>query len=196
MTSRKLYPFKRTVTRSLGFTFATASGGYGYDFKLDQLPAYTEFVSLFDQYKLYGVKLHFRPLFNSQQAYDRVGATTNLVRMPRIHYCVDTTDTSPPSSVGGIQQYTSYDSWTCLQSRKKFIKCYPTQEIYRSSVSTTYASNGQPFIECTTTGTGAPHYGFKLFLENPDASNWNSLIGSQEVYELICTYYFVCRSVQ
>ena len=196
MMSRKVYKFKRSVTRSLGFTFATSSQGFGYSFSLDQLPANSEFISLFDEYKLYGVKLHFRPLFNSQQAYDRVGATTNLVRMPRIHYCFDGTDVAPPTSVGGIQQYSTYDNWTCLQSRKKFIKVNPTAELFRSTVSTSYARINSPFIECTTSGTGTPHYGIKLFLENPDSANWNSLIGSQEVYELVCTYYFATRTVQ
>lgn len=161
MMSRKTYSFKRAITRSIGFTFATASGGHGLDFKMDQLPAYTEFVSLFDEYKLYGVKLHFRPLFNSQQAYDRVGSTQNLVRMPRIHYAFDGTSIDIPGSVGAIQQYSTYDTWTCLQSRKKFIKVNPTAELYRSSVSTSYARIASPFIECTTTGCGTPHYGVK-----------------------------------
>lgn len=196
MLSRKQYKFRRTVTRSLGFTFATASQGYGFTFSLDQLPSYTEFISLFDEYKLYGVKLHFRPLFNSQSAYDRLGSTTNLIRMPRIHYCLDNTDNAPPSNVGAIQQYSTYDSWTCLQSRKKFIKVNPAVELYRSTVTTGYGRIGQPFIECTTTGTAVPHYGFKLFLENPDSANWNTIIGSQEVYELVCTYYFVTRTTQ
>lgn len=195
-TSNKVYKFRRSVTRSLGFSFASPSQGFGYSFSLGDLPANTEFISLFDEYKLYAVKMHFRPLFNSQSAYDRISSTTNLIRMPRIHYAVDNTDISVPSSVGGIQQYSTYDSWTCLQPRKKFIKVNPTAELYRSSVSTSYARMSPPFIECTTNGVGTPHYGIKLYFENPDYLNWNSIIGNQEVYELVCTYYFMTRTTQ
>lgn len=61
----KVYGFKRTCELDNFVIAASAAGSTKtYNFYLSQLPSYTEFTTLFDQYRIMAVKVTFYPPFN------------------------------------------------------------------------------------------------------------------------------------
>lgn len=63
-----------------GNVFGTGGGGFGYNFKLDQMPSYTDFTAMFQYYKILSVELHFVPHQNCFPGLSESSATNPIVR--------------------------------------------------------------------------------------------------------------------
>lgn len=79
---------KRMTTLSqLVLQRPTTWSAFPLTFRLDQLPAYTEFTSLFDSYKIHAIKLLFTPLWDSVDVANDTQAP--FPTLPRVYTVVD-----------------------------------------------------------------------------------------------------------
>lgn len=93
---------KRTLTTS--FTYAalvsTLPAFYVHQGNLTQLPNYTEFTNLFDEYKISAMKITWFSPYNE--------VTSVNSQQVRLHTATDTDDTALPSSIDTLRQKPSY----------------------------------------------------------------------------------------
>jgi len=101
LSDATVYSFKRSIQLSANITGSASSDTFGaLSFHLDQLPAYTEFQTLFDQYKISGVSLRFIPQSTSVEIAS--GDSANV-----FVYCPDYDDQGAPTTAAALYQRQS-----------------------------------------------------------------------------------------
>lgn len=139
-------------------------GALSYYASLDQLPDNSEFTSLYDQYKITGIKLEIIPFNNTSNAGTTI-AGSNVAAC--LHSVVDFDDVSlPTASLSGVQKLMQYQNYkrTMIPGRKlvRFYRPHLAVGAY-SGAFTSYLNKGPQWIDC-----GSPsvqHYGFKMVPE-------------------------------
>lgn len=130
-------------------------------FRLNQLPNYGEFTTLFDRYKIHGVKLtwHLR----------QVPGSDNLVFQhnvyPRLFIVKDYDDSNNPANQAAIQEHGKCKEYILMPNRKLNIYVKPSVLIpaYRSGVSNSYIPKWNQWIDCAD--ADVPHYGIKYVID-------------------------------
>jgi len=124
-----------------------------YAFSLSTVSAYSEFVNLFDQYRICAVRLQFFP---------RVSEVTGqgLANQVPFHYAVDYTDVTPPSSVGDVLQYNNSKTRQALKPFTIYLKPRVAQTIWQGVSAAGYAP-GRPSMWLDSKSYGVQHYGLK-----------------------------------
>jgi len=133
----------------------------GMNFTLADVPAYTEFTALFDQYRIAWVRVEFFPCFDSSQAA-LFGA--QAAQYFPFYTAVDYDDSSAPASVDAICQYSNCQRHQLGKKFTVFIRPRCLSMIYRSAVATDYAlaPYGQ-WLDCGNAST--PHYGLHYAIQ-------------------------------
>lgn len=124
-TRRKTYRRRRTarrvayktnlvsITRMVKFSDIAISGTWscpGYYFTLSQLPSYTEFTNLFEQYRINAVKLTFQPYYNSMDTEGQIAnAAAGIAynNIPRLYTLVDKDGAITATTENGMLEYAS-----------------------------------------------------------------------------------------
>lgn len=189
----QVYPFRRfNFKLSAGGTDGTSLNGI-VTFQLADLPNYTEFTALFDQYKIGGIK--YRWVTNRNPDYG--GAVVSNVyntavqgTYPRIMWVHDYDNVSGnPANFAELQQYPKmkevyltpdrpYTKWFFFKPARQAVE-------YESAVNSAYRPTWKGFIDCASDST--PHAGIRWFA---DAVNSNIQI------RLECWYYLVFKNVR
>lgn len=136
---------------------------YSYQFMLQNLPSFTEFTNLFDQYKVLSVRIRFIP-FQTTSISDL--NTTNQC-LSLIHSSVIDYDDSVlfASSNAGLQEMRQYESFrekNLFRPSGQFvrkIRPHVSVPVYKSGVSSAYSNVPARWIDCNY--TDVEHYGFK-----------------------------------
>jgi len=162
----KRFAFKATISPSPGDV------AYGaMSFQLDQLPAYTEFASLFDQYRIEKIDIVFSTRLDPSSSSAAAQAW-----FPRLFTLVDNDDTTIPSGADELRQ-----SARCQLSivkpdsfvRRSFTpKCLAT--VYNTAVSSGYALSNNTWLDMAT--PSVPHYGLKYAVENLSTLNTQTIL--------------------
>lgn len=136
-----------------------------FETQLGFLPGFTEFTSLYDEYRIDYVQYKFY----LKSAIDSF--TTGNVDYPVLHWAVDNDDAGIPTTLADIQQHSNAKTalLTCEKPVVVGYKPSVAQEIYRTPITTAYASKQNVFVD--TTGTNVPHYGLKWGLDSFINSN-------------------------
>lgn len=151
--------------------FGVQFGGAA-QFRLDNLPQYTDFTALYDHYAIEQVDVEMDCLANSAPTSNDPNFPTNQGKMPSITYVPDFDDANVPVTASNINEYQRAKTFTFRGSGKplKFsIKPRTAVTIYRSGVTSAYApaAEGMPldlgYIDI-------PHYGFKFWINNMPAA--------------------------
>jgi hypothetical protein len=118
-------------------------------FVLTQLPSYTEFTTLFDQYRIARMEYTFLPYFT-------IG--TPSAYAPFIATAVDYDDGTAPASFAAIQQY---ENSRVISAYNKFSVSYQPHIAIAaySGAFTSYANNRAGWIDSAS--TAVEHYGVK-----------------------------------
>lgn len=164
-----------------------------YVFKLDDLPNYTEFTTLFDSYRINKVVLYFSFTGNTNGMYD----TYFRNMLPEMLYCIDDDDdTAPTADTSGWEQLQQYSRSRFIQigNRGKStytIVIYPSilGMAYNTSITTAYMPIRRRFIDCDN--EKVPHYGLKWMVRIPRIT-----IGGNECKLAVnvgAKYYLTCR---
>lgn len=177
LTDGTTYRFKRTFLSGQLVSSATIGTTiYGaYNFSLDDVTNYTEFTTLFDSYKLSGVKLRFIP---------RQTDNDSLATSPgQFMYVPDYDDDTIPVSVTEIMERQS--------SKIQQMPGEPFTIFLRPKAGIlTTVSGGAQFPNAwikTATGAAAPHYGLKWA--------W-TLSNSTQTIDVYMTYYLKFKAVK
>lgn len=192
---RQVHNFKRTAYLGTQTASISAAGvpspiALTHTFMLNMLPGVSDFTNLFDQYKINGAKISYVPTL-SEGILNPITNQVAVLGYSRLHSAIDYDDSSTPTSEDQLLEYGSHKATNPFQTHTRYLKPKVLQEIYRSSLATSYAPRGSMFIDLAT--TDVPHYGLKVWCSAPNspAATANSIS-----YKVYVTLYFTCKNVR
>jgi len=186
---RLTYHFERTILNRLGFDqrdgFTLSTGttvlgpGLALSFQLGQVkfwgsggnnsqiavPSYTEFVNLFDEWKIDYVKI--KMMYTSNVVNQTVAnpAYQNIT-LPTIQMAVDTNDDVPPTSSNDLLQYQNLQTRLFDTNGPQYIQLKPKAVIATEAgnvLASGYATNYGGW--CSTNSAGTDWMGLKIFAD-------------------------------
>lgn len=156
-------------------------------FKLECCLDYGDITSLFDRYKIVGVKLKVQYLQNAPTlAIGMSGAV-----LPTLVWAFDGDDANVPPDVNTVR-VKGYAKSKVLNANKPFsifIKPRLTKEIYNSPVTTGYSSEKACWLDCNS--YSLPHFGVKMAL-----LDWVGDGETRNALRVEPTYYLALRDTQ
>lgn len=179
-----LFPhrFVRYTGTTLGVGGAVGTGYGALSINLAQLPSYTEFTNLFDQYRIVGMKYRFRITFDPMLS----AATKNY---PTIVWAIDRNDSTAPGNITDVQQYqkVSYKTFgdSSMCTKWHYVKPYSSLVGYETAVLSAYNAKFGNWWDTADSATA--HNTFKYA--------YDSLYTGVSIY---CDYaiVFECRGVK
>lgn len=160
----------------------------GLSFQLSDMPGSSEFVNLFDSYRIAAVKLTFQ--WSHNVADPGAQALTNFA-IPQMCYAIDRNDSAAPTTQAEIFQYEGAKQRTLAKPFSVYIRrpaiVVDAQTLLGGSFSVERKS---PWI--STLATNVLHFGFKYLIESFGATAANNL-GTLRVY---ATYYLMFKAVK
>lgn len=187
--------FKRTFWVGTATPSASSTPGFWtyQSWSLSQLPDVANYTALFDQYKINGVKVVYRPRydgFNGADTTDIVLPGTTAQGSTQAHIIADTNSQVTPSGT-----YTSTTLNTFMEngnvrtySGSKAFSVYYRPKIGQS-LTTSSTRVTAPWID--TTNSTIPHYGHHLFFTD------TGLTGVfNQAFDQYVTFYFQCRGMR
>lgn len=192
---RQVHMFKRTTylgnyTASISSLGVPSPVAASFSYTLAQLPNYTDFTGLFDQYKITGAKLTLTPALSEGISSPLFG-TNAALGYSRVHSVVDYDDASIPTSEDQLLEYGSHKSTAPFKTHTRFIKPKVLQEVYRSAIATSYAPRSGMYLDMTT--PDVPHYGLKVWISAPNTSAGTA---GSITYKAYLTLYFNCKNTR
>lgn len=181
------YRFPRSINervhrfkRNLALTTITGAGTTvlaGKSWQFSELPNYTEFTALFDQYKITHIKAKF------MLVTDPGGVSPATAFVPRIWTVVDHNSDSAPSTINELRDSGTVRCRTLNPYRPVVVnlKPYVSTETYSSVAALMRKS---PWIN--TTNVNPYHYGMKYAIET---------LPTNYKVEIECTVYFSTKNV-
>lgn len=155
--------------------------GYGLNFMLSELPSYSEFVNLYDQYKISCVVVKIQML--NIPELDKAGCadtantnsgTSNLTQLyPKFWYYTDYDDSQPPASLAEMQQVGKVK---CFILRPNKIYTFKIRPALPRTIQGSVAEPSWPKrLDCSQ--PTLVHYGFKYGIDTmgqktPDTVFW------------------------
>lgn len=182
------YRFSRLGTKSSITISGTLEQSYAYSFNLQQISGFTDFATLFDQYKLTGVKVMFRLMSNPD-----AGSNNNTAQQifPSIWTVTDHDD---DNTITLAQMKEKQGARRRVLRPNSIVSSYIKSphidmSVYNSSVTTGYTSSTPRWLDMNS--PNIPHYGLKIVLDSEGVSQIASYYISVEM-----KYYFKCKGVQ
>lgn len=186
ITGKKTFNVKRTVLLS-PYNLSDQRVYGALSFNLSQLPNYTEFTALFDQYRINKIKVTMYPHADNSQT--PVNATNDFI--PLIAFCTDTDDSTAPASVDELNQRSNVRYTKFNKPISIWIKPHVDTEIYRSAVTTGYGNIANAWIDSAS--SDIPHYGLKWAIMGDSETG----LGANSImkYEIVLQFYCSFRGV-
>lgn len=163
--------FSRFVDKGTITEDGTGTETFGsLSFALNDVPGYTEFTGMFDQYKICAVKVMIIPMYNVAQ-----GTVSTNLNYYRFISAIDYNDSTAPTSLNDLRQYK-----TCkVTARTKMHKRYFRPRV---DLDNDYQNPGtvQPWVNSDKPSAAyqALKYGFE-----------HNSGGTTQVYRVECVYY-------
>lgn len=182
---RVIHFFKRTFKQEItvlnsGFVAITSDGTNYNDFKLNQLPNFSDFVNLYDTYKICGIKQKY--VFNRNDA--QTGGATPA-EMPMLLTVNDFNDDGAPANENEMLEYSTFKQSRLDRPTKRYWR--PTQQVVAGGTTST------DYMKSKWNSTEAPeriHRGLKVAIDTVGSAG-NVTIGVLCIYT---TYYVACRT--
>lgn len=169
---------------------AALNGGASAPLNTAPLPNYTEFTTLFDQYKIKSCTIDMRFANNNSSI------NSPNTSLPVLYYADDNDDVVPISQ-NALQQYVHCKTTMLGTGAKEFTRHRvvpkPLVQLYETGVSTAYSNPVKPiWIDCND--SAVPHYGVKMVWDNGmDTAAADTNIG---VISFIVTYVIEAKNVR
>ena len=142
--SNRIHNFKETVELANLQTSTTSQNTFfGISFSLSTIGNISAISSLFDSYRIMGVKLSFYPQYNVSYTQ----GTTVAGEIPMIYTCIDYDSDTAPTSIGEIDQYRTCKRQFFQRPHSRFLK--PRALAY-SAVTTSSSTYGNTTISRKT----------------------------------------------
>lgn len=158
----------------------------GWALALSSLPDYTQFTSLYSQYKLTGVRLQMFPSCNNIQAYRELSNIIMWIKPTRFGYTID--NVSELVSCQGIKKRLVFRDGKPIDM---FIPLTQLVQIYGTSLTTDYSPIKPRFI--STQEKDTIHYGYDITFQTVSGG---SIITQPMTVKIIQTVYFSCKGVK
>jgi len=182
----KSYHYSRYADKdSLSLGNQQVSTGLGVNFQFDNIVQYTDFTTLYDQYKITGILAYVRLMTNP----DSQAASTQI--FPTLWWITDYDDDTTPS-LTTIKEKQGVKRTPLLPGRqiKIFIKNpHVDSMIYNGITGTGYATLRNQWVDCNS--PAVPHYGLKMCVDTEGVTQAGNYYLSIEY-----KYYFSCRGAQ
>lgn len=189
-SNSRIFSFKRTFTDSFKVNMdgSTTTSTDAWAFKLSDIPGYAELTSLFDKYRIRGVKATFMPRVNVFRLSDLGTGTTTATTSPPIFSVVDYDDASAPANAAVLHEYENckchyeFKPWSVFFRPQIAIAAY-------SGAFTSYATaNNDMWIDAAS--PGVEYYGLKV--ATADYTVTNNL--TNDIYwDVIFKVYIQCK---
>lgn len=129
---------------------------------LSQLPGYTEFTNLFDQYRINKVRIDFIPCATQ----NGLNTTFNL-----FHMCVDHTDVTAPTVPSDVYQYDNHRTVRPYQPFSLTYKPAIAATYWQGTTASGYGPKSGAWVDSKS--PGCAHYGCKYAWEcNSSTVTW------------------------
>lgn len=171
------YRFKRTNEY---WTLLSNNAGVqsaGTTFQLDDLPNYTEFTNLFDQYRIRGIKLD---LFFNQSPAD----ANNPVGSGLFYHYIDLDDATAPATEAEVCQRGYLKKIRPFGHHKIFIRPRTAKAIWQGAFTAYGQNNNNQWIDCTY--PAVEYYGWKYLWTQTTVANLRCMVST--------TYYLEFRA--
>ncbi len=177
---KQVITITRTVKKGELFVGNVETTG-AYSFALSDLPGYTDFTSLFDQYRIAQITARFIP------GVSLFGASTTTTDIPDLHTAIDLDDATAPASVDTIRQFSTHQ----VTPNQRYVERVFTPRFALASYSGAFTSYAQsnPGQWIDSNSPSVEHYGIKQGLTAVSVAS-----GSYLLYNLECTYVIQLRN--
>ncbi len=199
------YKFKRSMVHEVNLlasdtglpgAIATVDGRsivWHYSVALDNLPGYTEFESLFEQYKLTGVAIKIYPRWSEATAV--TGGASNMLMRTKYQRDGRSLDSTATEEKWLEQQATKTNIMPGIgKTLKKYMKLNQLNKVYSGVASGTEDYTIVPPRFISTTEHSTPHCGMQ-FMFNTTGGALNAQPTYSGMFKLEMCVYFQCRSV-
>lgn len=192
----RVYNFKRTlsvnipVVNPVGGSISGANGSINSSIgiALSDLPGYTDFTNLYDEYRILAIKTRWTPNFTAYSS----GSTNQATYPPTLCTVLDRNDSAPISSRPVMMEYQTFRERPSSRINKIYCKTYCQSEIYRTGVSSAWgAARGKQWINISS--NDVPYYAYKWSLFWPVAGTGSETVGN---IVMDTTVYLQCRNVK
>lgn len=146
--------------------------GVAHAFKLNDLPNYTEFTTLFDAYRFKGVKLEFVPIYNSHEINEGpASALDDRLGMPIMTFARDYDDANAPASEDTLLQYAT-NRRLQLSTRKSIYIASPrcANLVFKDGITPVGYSEAKSNQWIDSANPDVLHYGLKYYLPTENLS--------------------------
>lgn len=174
---QKIYMFTRHLDYGELVVNAATGAAQGYNFSLSDLPNYTEFTNLYDQYKINAVKICFIPQQTMSNSLSTANSAQAYVRFFSAIDYDDTTVTGPDD----LRQYQNCKYTPIYRRHKRFI--------YKPKIVDSSSYTLSPWI--STTAPSANYFGLKVAVEPTD-----STVLSSFTYTIEAKFYMSFKNVK
>jgi hypothetical protein len=155
------------------------------NFNLTNVPGYTDFTNLYDEYKITGVKTTFSFSNNSSDM-----TNLNATGIPEIYTACDWDDGVPVTAISDLTQYQSFKHRRLDKDVSVFTRPRAQCMLYEGLASTAYGTY-YGWVDCNDDMT--PHYGLKYIIQSAASSNSERTIGTLTI---VHTFYIKCRGAR
>jgi len=158
----KIYKFKRTVRYNDGgmvpvdffYNNTTSDAFFSFAFKLDDVPGYTEFLDLYDQYCIPKVELLFIPVSNTN-----ISTGTNA-QVSHLATVIDYDDDVVPANMTVMQQYENFRIHTPNKAVKISFRPAPARLVYDGLTPSYSMGTHADWLDILDPST--PHFSLKV----------------------------------
>lgn len=186
-----------TAPLALGAVGADPSGvansytfGGAFQFQLTDLPAYSDFQNLFDQYRIDQVDIEVSQVQNAASAGNPAS------QMMTIMYAPDFDDANVPTLASNLTERQRMKQWTFRGDGKPLrISVQPRVAVplYRAGITSPYSvASQQTFIDMAD--SDVPHYGLKFWIQ--DAFSSTSVYTGETHLRFKMKYHISCKDPQ
>lgn len=176
--------FKRTYFYENLLQEAGGNMSHAYTVKLSDLPDYSEFTNLFDQYRIRKVIFRFEPTFDINDMQNAGSYSLKYVRS-----VIDKNDNTPYSTEA---MYFQHDTMRSHAPNRVFTRTINLPSVagmvYNGGVSTAYIQENDKWVDMSN--PSVPHYGLKVWVSTTGLAT-NTLL-----YRVIVTVYFQCKHMK
>lgn len=186
-----LHYFKRkfvvaNITASTNAVGVQTNAAGALTFALSSLPSSTDYTSLFDQYKITGVKLDFIPFGDTVNLpiTSMTGSSSLISPGGPLILAPDYDDATTPATASLLLEYQSCKVIPVPKRHRMYVRPKFAMEVY-NGVSSAYGARSG-WLDCANSNVA--HYGVKYYMNAP------SVASSSFTYQVWATMYFACKN--
>lgn len=163
-----------------------------YTFTAANVNNFSEFQNVFDEYKINGIKVTFRPRYDNVDAQSTIAATTAY--LPTSHICIDPQSTLIPS---GLYNQSNLNAFL-EQGNVKQRRCNRPFSVYFKPRVDMGVNGGGTAVKSIKPGylktndTGVVHKGFHIFVQSHSFATATVM----PVFDIYYTFYMTFRNLK